>query len=75
MKFDIPLMNRLLQTILGIDRPKGAESPGASRLELTALPQGATAVAIVVAAIAFLGIVWWLYRIERPRPLAAQASG
>jgi hypothetical protein len=59
-------MNRFLQIILGIDRPKGAEPSGASRLELTALPQGATAAALVVAAIAFLAIVWWLYRHERP---------
>ena len=58
-------MNRLLQTILGIDRPKGATAAGDSRLELTALPQGTTAVAIIVAAIVFLYILWRLYRHER----------
>src|SRR5215471_14307114 len=59
-------MNRLFQLILGIDRSKGTEQTGASRLELTALPQGTTAAAIIVAAIAFLFLVWWLYRHERP---------
>ena len=59
-------MNRLLQMILGIDRPPGAEDAGASRLEFTALPQGATAVATGRLAIAFLCVVWWLYRHERP---------
>ena len=59
-------MNRIFQTILGIERPKGAEAAGGSRLEFTALPQGATAVAILAGAIAFLCVVWWLYRHERP---------
>src|SRR6516165_10530176 len=59
-------MNRLLQTFLGIERSKGAQTVGESRLELTALPQGSTAAAILVAAIAFLILVWWLYRHERP---------
>jgi hypothetical protein len=59
-------MNRLLQIILGIERSKGAESVGETRLEFTALPQGTTAVAILVAAIAFFFLVWWLYRHERP---------
>jgi hypothetical protein len=59
-------MNRLLQTILGIERSKGAESVGETRLEFTALPQGTTAAAILVAAIAFLFLIWWLYRHERP---------
>ena len=66
-------MNRLLQIILGIDRPKGAEAAGPSRLELSALPQGATAAALIVAAIAFLCVVWWLYRHERPRSVAVEA--
>jgi hypothetical protein len=59
-------MNRLLQIILGIDRPPGAEDAGPTRLELSALPQGATAVAVVVAAVVFLFVIWWLYRHERP---------
>ncbi len=59
-------MNRLFQIILGIDRPKSAEPTGPSRLEFTALPQGATAAAVLAAAIAFLVVVWWLYRHERP---------
>ena len=58
-------MNSLWQTILGIERTQGATPTGDSRLELTALPQGATAVAIILAAIAFLFVVWRLYRWER----------
>jgi len=58
-------MNRLLQIILGIERPKGSEATGGSRLELSALPQGTTAAAILLGVIAFLFLVWWLYRIER----------
>ncbi len=58
-------MNRFLQIILGIERSKGATDSGATRLELTALPQGTTAVAIIVAAIVFLYVVWRLYRWER----------
>src|ERR1017187_4178753 len=58
-------MNRLLQTILGIERSKGATASGDSRLELTALPQGTTAVAISLAALAFLYVLWRLYRYER----------
>jgi hypothetical protein len=59
-------MNRLLQTILGIERSKGAESVGQPRLEFTALPQGTAAAVILVAAIACLFLIWWLYRHERP---------
>ena len=66
-------MNRLLQIILGIERSKGAEPAGETRLELTALPQGTTAAAILVAAIAFVFLVWWLYRHERPDLAPSQA--
>src|SRR6516162_2386802 len=58
-------MNRLLQIILGIERSRSATTSGNSRLEFTALPQGTTAVAIIVAAILFLYVVWRLYRWER----------
>jgi hypothetical protein len=58
-------MNRVFQTILGIERSRTAQSTGDSRLELTALPQGMAAVAIVAGSVAFLFLVWWLYRIER----------
>ena len=58
-------MNRLWQTLLGIERSPGAVSEGDSRLELTALPQGLTAVALILAAIALLFLLWGLYRWER----------
>ena len=49
-------MNRFLQVILGIDRPPGAEDAGPTRLELSALPQGATAAAL--ARLARLSFFW-----------------
>jgi len=58
-------MNRLWQTLLGIERSPGAVSGGDSRLELTGLPQGLNAVALVLAAIALLFLLWGLYRWER----------
>jgi hypothetical protein len=58
-------MNRLWQTLLGIERSPGAVSGGESRLEFTALPQGLGAVALVLAAIALLFLLWRLYRWER----------
>ncbi len=58
-------MNRLWQTLLGIERSPGAVSEGDSRLEFTGLPQGLTAVALILAAIAVLFLLWGLYRWER----------
>lgn len=59
-------MNRYWQTILGI-RPTspGAEIVGETRLEWTALPAGAEALAALVAGGLVLALVWWLYRRER----------
>src|SRR5262249_23604631 len=59
-------MNRLLQIILGIDRPNGAEQTAAARLDVLALRQGTTAAAIIVGAFAFFFLTWWLYRHEGP---------
>ena len=67
-------MNRLWQIILGIERPPGRSRPAPSRLEFSALPQGATAAALVIRRrSAFLGIALVALPPRRPRPLAAQA--
>jgi hypothetical protein len=59
-------MNRFWQILLGIE----LSSPGViagedSRLEFVALPKGAVAVGLIVAGLAVLALVWWLYRRER----------
>ena len=59
-------MSRILQSLLGIDRSPG-QSPaeGGTRLELTALPTGGAALALGLAVVAGLAMLWWLYRRER----------
>jgi len=58
-------MSRLWELLLGIHRSPGAVPGGTSRLELTALPQGTTAVALVLGSVALLAVLWRLYRWER----------
>ena len=58
-------MNRFWQILLGIDRTHGTEYGGDSRLDLTALPRGAGALAVLIAAVAVPFLVWWLYQRER----------
>ena len=57
-------MNRFWQAVLGIERSPGAVSGSDSRLEFTALPQGPTALVLVLAAIGLLFLLWTLYRRE-----------
>ena len=57
-------MNSLWQRLLGMQRSPGAEAAGETRLEFTALPKGAVAVGVVLAAVALLAMLWWLYRRE-----------
>src|SRR5215210_5493186 len=61
-------MNRIWQKLLGLSNSPGELAPGSrTRLELTALPRGGTALALVGAAVATLALLWWLYRRERRR--------
>jgi hypothetical protein len=66
-------MNTIWQSLLGIGRSPGAEAGGAStRLELTGLPRSGAALFVVVAFVAVLALLWWLYRREQrnlSRPL------
>src|SRR3954469_21228036 len=57
------LMNRFWQTFLGIERSPGT-IVGDTRLELTALPRGAGALAPIVAAALLIVLLWLLYRHE-----------
>ncbi len=61
-------MNRIARLVLGIDRSPGlgASAGRAARIELTAMPGLAAALAIAGAAVAGLVLFWWLYRRERP---------
>ena len=60
-------MNRIWQTLLGIDPRSSGTSPaaGTARLELTALPGGSLALGLVALAIAALFLLWWLPRREK----------
>jgi len=58
-------MSRLWELLLGIHRSPGAVQGGSPRLELTALPQGTGAIAIVLGSVALLAVLWRLYRWER----------
>ena len=54
-------MKRLAEILLGLERSPGTESSGQYRLELTALPQGTTAVVIAVTAVFLVFLFWRLY--------------
>jgi hypothetical protein len=59
-------MNRFWQILLGIEPSSPGVSAGEdSRLEFAALPKGAVAVGLILAALAVLALLWWLYRRER----------
>jgi hypothetical protein len=58
-------MNNLSRYILGIDHSPGATAGADMRLELAALPRGASGVVLVVGAIALVWLVARLYRWER----------
>src|SRR6185312_15713133 len=58
-------MNRIWQTILGIERSPGAVSGGDSWLEFATMPRGAGIVVLVVGAVVLLALMWRLYRLER----------
>jgi hypothetical protein len=58
-------MSNSLRILLGLERSPGAALGEHSRLELTALPQGAGGVALVVGAILLLFLITRLYRWER----------
>ena len=58
-------MNTIWQRFLGIGQSPGEMSPVGSRLELTALPEGGAGLAVIVAAVALLFLLWSLYRRER----------
>lgn len=58
-------MSRFWQILLGIDQSSGAFAGGETRLELTALPQGAGVLGVLAAAAALVALVWWLYGRER----------
>src|SRR4051794_20880556 len=57
-------MNEFWQMLLGMERSPGAVSAGDSRLEFTALPQGAGTIALALAAAAILALIRHLYRRE-----------
>ncbi len=68
-------MNRFRQLLLGIE----PSSPGTvtgddARLEFAALPKGAMGVGLLVAALAVLALLWWLYRRERRELSPAKRS-
>jgi hypothetical protein len=59
-------MSSFWQWLLGLRRSSGEVALGDStRLELTAMPAGAAALALVVAAVALAYVLWRLYRHER----------
>ena len=60
-------MNRIWQSLLGIDQRSPGEEPlgGTTRLELTALPGGGFALGLVALAIAVLFLLWWLPHREK----------
>src|SRR3954453_10603107 len=58
-------MNRFLQIFLGIERSSpGVETGGDSRLDFAALPRGAGAIAMILAAVLVVAVLVWLYRWE-----------
>ena len=60
-------MNRLWQSLLGIEHrsPGTAPTGGATRLELTAWPSGGMALAVAAAAVAIMVLLWWLPKREK----------
>jgi hypothetical protein len=59
-------MSSIWRWILGIGRSPGEVAPGGNaRLELTALPTGGAALALLVAAVVLSVLLWQLYRRER----------
>lgn len=59
-------MSSIWKWLLGIDRSPGEVAPGGStRLELSALPEGSAALAVLIAAVALTALLWKLYRRER----------
>jgi hypothetical protein len=59
-------MSTIWQNLLGIGRSPGAgDLSGSAHLELTALPRGGAALVLVLAALAVLALIWWLYRKEQ----------
>jgi len=58
-------MSSIWRWLLGIGRSPGeAVLESSTRLELTALPRGGTALALIVAAVAGTALFWWLYRLD-----------
>jgi hypothetical protein len=57
-------MNRIWQTILGLDRSPGSTVGDGSRLEFAALPRGLGVLVLVVLIPALAVLLWWLYRLE-----------
>ncbi len=66
-------MNRIWQSLLGIDQRSPGETPlgGTTRLELTALPGGSLAFGLAALAVAVLFLLWWLPHREK-RELSRQ---
>jgi len=68
-------MNRFLQWLFGIDATNESPSGGDWSIELQAVPEGAWALLLVVASLAALAGIWWLYRKEgRSLPLAPRLA-
>ncbi len=52
-------MNRIWQILLGIEQSSpGVETGGDSRLELASLPRGAGAIAMILAAVLVVALLW-----------------
>src|SRR4051812_18790712 len=59
-------MNRIWQTLLGIEpRSPGAAPAGSTHLELTSAPGGGTMLALAVLAVAAVALLWYLPRREK----------
>ncbi len=60
-------MNRIWQSLLGIDARSASYGPsaGRSRLELSALPAGSLALGLLVLAVVALWLLWWLPHREK----------
>lgn len=59
-------MNRIWQTLLGIEpRSPGSAPAGSTHLELTSAPGGGSMLALAVLAIAAVGLLWYLPRREK----------
>lgn len=65
-------MNRILDILLGIDASRIPEG-GRWRLEFLSEPSGGWALLLILCAVAAVGALWWLYRLDAHRlPLAAR---